>query len=702
AILSERRNMIYKGTSITRGSGAGIVVATGMATELGKISELVEQAEDESTPLEKRLDTLGHKLIWVTLAITTVVAILGIVRGKEVFLMIESGIALAVAAIPEGLPIVATIALARGMIRMARKNALINRLASVETLGATDIICSDKTGTLTENKMTATKLVIDEGELTIRRENGDTVFQRNGDSIDHKNNKLIMDALTVGVLCNNASLTGNDGAGIGDPMEVALLEIGSHAGIDRDELLKSMPEVHEEAFDPEVKMMATIHENGGEFSVAVKGAPEAVLNNCSTILTPDGEKEFTSSDVEVWNRLNEEMARNGTRMLALAEKKTSNSDIQPYEDLTFLGLIGLKDPPRIDVQESIRLCGDAGINVVMVTGDQPATALNIAKSIRLVDMDYDKVIVSNQLKSVENLTEEDRLDILDTKIFSRVSPKQKLDLIAVHQTNGSIVAMTGDGVNDAPALKKADIGIAMGQRGTQVAREAADMILKDDAFSSIVEAVKQGRIIFDNIRKFVLYLLSCNVSEIMIVGVASIANTPLPILPLQILFLNLVTDVFPALALGVGGGDPRIMSRPPRKSNEPIITKGHWLQIGLYGALLTVSVLSAFLIALYWYEMDETHSVTISFLTLAFGQLVHVFNMRDQHSGVFKNEITRNGWIWAAIVLCIFMIFFVLLITPAANVLKLTAPNTDGWMLIIIFSLVPLIIGQIFKLRGSK
>ncbi len=702
AILSERSNMIYKGTSITRGSGAGIVVAAGMSTELGKISELVEQAEDESTPLEKRLDTLGHKLIWVTLGITTVVAILGIVRGKEVFLMIESGIALAVAAIPEGLPIVATIALARGMIRMARKNALINRLASVETLGATDIICSDKTGTLTENKMTATKLVIDEGELTIRRENGETVFQHNGDRIDHKNNKLIMHALTVGVLCNNATLTGNDGAGIGDPMEVALLEIGSHAGIDRDELLKSMPEAREEAFDPEIKMMATIHESREEYSVAVKGAPEAVLNCCSTILTPDGKKEFASSDVEVWNRVNEEMARNGTRMLALAEKKSSDSNAQPYEDLTFLGLIGLKDPPRIDVQESIRLCARAGINVVMVTGDQPATALNIAKSIRLVDMDYDRVVVSNQLKSIEHMTGEDRLDILNTKIFSRVSPKQKLDLIEVHQTSGSIVAMTGDGVNDAPALKKADIGIAMGRRGTQVAREAADMILKDDAFSSIVEAVKQGRIIFDNIRKFVLYLLSCNVSEIMIVGVASIANTPLPILPLQILFLNLVTDVFPALALGVGGGDPQIMSRPPRKSNEPIITKGHWLQIGLYGALLTASVLSAFLIALYWLNMDTAHSVTISFLTLAFGQLVHVFNMRDQQSGIFKNEITRNGWIWAAIVLCLFLIFAVLLITPAANVLKLTFPNADGWTLIVIFSLIPLIIGQTFKLLVSK
>jgi Ca2+-transporting ATPase len=701
--IADRRNMLYKGTAVTRGSGEAVVVAVGMNTELGRISELVEEAEEEATPLEKRLDKLGHKLIWVTLAVTGAVALLGIIRGKDVLLMIESGIALAVAAIPEGLPIVATIALARGMMRMARRNALINRLSSVETLGATNIICTDKTGTLTENRMTVTALFDSTGDVEIRKDNGHVVFIRDGEKVDHKTDRTITDALKIGILCNNASLSNdsdNGEAGIGDPMEVALLKAGAAAGLKRNEVIEKLPEKREEAFDPDVKMMATLHQDNGRIFVAVKGAPEAVIDVCSSVMTADGTRELEPSDRELWSKTNEKMARDGLRVLAVAEKYADSKEADPYENLTLTALVGLKDPPREDVRDALGLCAKAGLGVVMVTGDQPATALNIARSVNLVDDDYKEVIVSSELKSIDEMTVEDRRKIIDARVFSRVSPKQKLDLISIHQNNKSIVAMTGDGVNDAPALKKADIGIAMGKRGTQVAREAADMILKDDAFSSIVEAVEQGRIIFNNIRKFVLYLLSCNVSEIMIVGTASMANTPLPILPLQILFLNLVTDVFPALALGVGEGDPNIMQKPPRRSSEPILTGGHWIQIGYYGVMLTMSVLGAFLISLYWLDMSDKNAVTVSFLTLAFGQLGHVFNMRNNESGLFINEITGNRWVWGALVLCVILILGVLYIRPIADVIGLSRPDATSWLLIIVFSLAPLSLGQIFKLAG--
>lgn len=691
--LAERANMLFKGTAVTRGSGEGVVVATGMSSELGRISALVEEAEEEVTPLEKRLNQLGHRLIWATLAIAAAIAITGTLAGKGLFLMIETSIALAVAAIPEGLPIVATIALARGMWRMARRNALINRLSAVEALGATNIICTDKTGTLTENRLTVVRIALESGEVKI---SGEGEFSQDGNSLTPGEQKILRQALMVGVLCNNASFrVGNsNGKGVGDPLEVALLAAGARAGLQRDRLLEGMPEALEEAFDPELKMMATFHEDGDRYYVAVKGAPESVLEASSFTLTEQGEEKLDDESHHRWLERSNRMAERGLRILALATKTVEALNSNPYEDLTFLALVGLLDPPRGDVRQAIDTCQEAGIRVVMVTGDQPVTARNIALATGLIDEDGAEAVHGKDLKGPEDLSEQERQYLLRVPIFARVSPKQKLDLISLYQGSGSIVAMTGDGVNDAPALKKADIGVAMGQRGTQVAREAADMVLKDDAFSTIVAAIAQGRAIFDNIRKFVLYLISCNVSEIMAVSLASLANAPLPILPLQILFLNLVTDVFPALALGVGEGDPAVMKRPPRDPRESILTGGHWWAVAGYGLAITVAVLGALALAFTWLGMEKERAVTVSFLTLAFAQLWHVFNLRDRGSDFLRNDITRNRLVWGALALCAGLLLAAVYLPGLALVLRVVDPGTSGWILIVVMSLIPWAIGQ--------
>jgi Ca2+-transporting ATPase len=693
--LAERANMLFKGTAVTRGSGKGIVVATGMNTELGEISSLAEEAEEEVTPLEKRLNQLGHRLIWATLIIAGAIAITGTLAGKGLFLMIETSIALAVAAIPEGLPIVATIALARGMWRMARRNALINRLSAVETLGATSIICTDKTGTLTENRMSVTRLALASGDIEI---NGTGGFTEDGEAIDPAEHHLLRQALEVGILCNNASLDQGDSNGtrngVGDPLEVALLVAGAKAGLNRDPLLESMPEAREEAFDPEVKMMATFHEDSNRYRVAAKGAPEAIIKCCSHILTEEGEKELGVEVRRGWLGRGDQMAEDGLRVLAIARKAVDSLDAAPYEGLVFIGLIGMLDPPRGEVRQAIDLCQQAGIRVIMVTGDQPITARNVGLATGLIDEDGAEAVHGKDLRKPEDMSEQERQHLLSVPIFARVSPRQKLDLISLYQQGGSIVAMTGDGVNDAPALKKADIGVAMGRRGTQVAREAADMVLKDDAFSTIVAAISQGRVIFNNIRKFALYLISCNVSEIMAVSLASLANAPLPILPLHILFLNLVTDVFPALALGGGEGDSSVMDRPPRDPQESILTSGNWLAITGYGLAITLAVLGALALSLTWLGMEKDQAVTVSFLTLAFAQLWHVFNMRDWDSGFLNNDITRNRYIWGALALCVGLLLAAVYLPGLASVLKVVAPGLRGWGLVIVMSLIPWGIGQ--------
>ncbi|MDZ4700807.1 MAG: cation-transporting P-type ATPase [Rhodothermales bacterium] len=677
APLADRRSMLYKGTSLTRGSGHAVATATGMATELGAITKLVAETGEEATPLEKRLALLARRLIWITLVITVFVTVAGAVMGKPILLMIETGIALAVAAIPEGLPVVATIALARGLRRMARRNALVRRLSSVETLGATGIICTDKTGTLTENRMTLTRVAVATGDMDLPAAAPDA---------------LVREALTIGVLCNNASVM-DISAATGDPLEVALLQAGVAVDLHREALVAEWPEVAEEAFDPDVKMMATFHAREGGFRVAVKGAPEAVLQAATHVLAADGAEPLTDERRRQWQARNEAMATAGFRVLAVARREAEQPDEAPYERLTFVGLLGLTDPPREEVRDALVACRRAGIEVVMVTGDQPVTAQRIGVAVGLVEPGAE-VINGTDIPPLDRMDDALRARLLNARLFARVSPRQKLDLIELHQHAGRIVAMTGDGVNDAPALKKADIGVAMGLRGTQVAQEAAGMVLKDDAFSTIVAAIEEGRAIFENIRKFVRYLLSCNVSEVMVVGLAAMVGGTLPILPLQILFLNLVTDVFPALALGLGAGADNLMRRKPRDPAEPVLVRADWQAIAFYGVAFTLAVIGALEVAQRGLGLPEQEAVTISFLTLAFAQLWHVFNMRETGTSALRNEVTRNPYVWAALALCSGLTLAAVYIPPIAAALKVAPPGLAGWGVVLGMSLVPLVAGQ--------
>ena len=675
--LFERTNMAFKGTAFTRGSGKGVVVATGSQTELGQIAALAEAAEGEVSPLEKRLQRLGTQLLWITLVLTAIVTGLGVITGKDPILMLKTGIALAVATVPEGLPIVATLALARGMWRMARRNVLIERLAAVETLGATTLIFTDKTGTLTENRMTVSRIVLASGPIDVTR--GD--FARDGKRLLPEEDPALDQLLQAAVLCSNATLDAETedgrGQGTGDPMELALLVAGAIGGLRREALVETYREIREEAFDPEVKMMATVHARERQpYLVAVKGAPEVVLSASTQGLIEGEEVPLSDAQRGVWQQENIRLAEQGMRILAVAVKDVDTPEAETYSDLTFLGLVGLIDPPRADVADAVAGCKRAGIDVVMVTGDQAATARAVAEAVGIAPA-----------QRVE--------DHGAAEIHARISPKQKLDLIAEAQAHGHVVAMTGDGVNDAPALKKADIGIAMGLRGTQVAREASDMVLRDDAFSSIVAAVEQGRIIFGNIRKFIVYLLSCNISEVLVVFLATVAGMPLPLLPLQILFLNMVTDIFPAFALGAGEGTAGIMEQPPRDPKEPILARNQWIAIAGHGTSITVAVLTAFGLSLWWLEAGEREAVTTAFLTLALAQLWHVFNMRDAGTSWLRNEVTANPLVWGALVLCCGLLAAAVYIPVLSDVLGIVPPSGQTWLLIVGFSFAPLIVGQV-------
>jgi Ca2+-transporting ATPase len=673
ARLEERASMLFKGTAATRGSAACVVVGTGMDTELGGISRLVTDAEDESTPLEQRLNKLGQGFVWVTLALCAVVLVSGLLAGTDVILLLQTLVALAVATVPEGLPVIATVALARGVHRMAKREALVSRLSAVETLGATNVLCTNKTGTLTENRMTVRE---------VRLGHSDDVWL-----LDSKTDppgfgggrdpQTLATALAVGALCNNASFEGDDV--VGDPMEAALLVAATRANVDLAQLRRVEPEVDEVAFDPDTKMMATVHAARGAFHYAVKGAPEAIVGACPD-LDGDGRR--------AWLTRADSMAARGLRVLALAEKREPVEDAEPYGGLSLLGLVGMMDPARATGRGVVDGCRSAGIRVVMVTGDHPKTALVIAREVGLATPADTATLGSSLGENVDD-------DALRHTVFARVSPAEKLALVRAHQRAGAIVAMTGDGVNDAPALKQADIGVAMGGRGTEVARQAGDLVLKDDRLETLLVAVREGRVIFDNLRNFVVYLLSCNVAEVLIIGLAAAFGAPLPLLPLQILFLNLVTDVFPALALGAGEGRRDVMARPPRDKREQILGRPQWVAIGVHGAVLTATVLGAFAYALVELELDTASAQTIAFLALGFAQLTHVVNMRAGRANALVNDVTRNRWVWGAVALSVALLVGVALFSPAARVVGVTPLAASEWGLVAALAAVPVLVGQL-------
>ncbi|WP_338693299.1 cation-transporting P-type ATPase [Bradyrhizobium sp. 26S5] len=683
--LGDRASMAFKGTAITRGTGTGVVVATGLGTQLGRVTRLVLEADPGSSPLERKLGRLSTQLVLATIAVAVAIGVAGLIGGEDPLVMVEAAIALAVAAIPEGLPVVATLALARGMWRMARQNALIERLSAVETLGATTVILTDKTGTLTENRMTVRRLCTAFGEIAL-----ETEAPKEGKRLPLAGDRPTAELLRIAVLCNDAHLDRADEGGSGDPMEVALLRAGLHAGLRRTALLDGHRIVRKHAFDPATKMMATVHEWGDAVLVAVKGAPEAVLAVATLAKTGLGEIALDDQVRAEWLGRANQLGHSGLRVLACAMKMDELADAQPYEGLVLVGLIGLEDPARADVPQAIQDCQKAGIRVVMVTGDHVVTARSIGRAVGL-GQNIANVVEG---KRIAQVIETGQPALRDVGIFARVNPDEKLALVRAYQAAGEIVAMTGDGVNDAPALRQADIGVAMGLRGTDVAREAAAMILLDDAFPTIVGAIREGRIIFANIRRFVAYLLSCNLSEVMVVGLAVLSALPLPLLPLQILYLNLVTDVFPAFALAMGEGEAGILKLPPRDPREPILGRWQWITIILHAGALTAGTFGA-LAASSWLGLDAKATVTVTFLTLGFAQLWHTFNMRDSQSPLIVNEITRNGWLWSALLLCATLLAVPPYLPPAALLLNLAPPTADMWSVVLLFSLAPIIVTQV-------
>lgn len=676
--LAERNNTLYKGTYATKGNGYMVVTETGMETELGKIAQMLQTAEQAATPLEKKLEDFSKKLIWITVGLVIVIFFIGLLNGQKLLAMLQTSIALSVAAIPEGLPIVATMALAQGMMKMAKYNVIVKKLSAVETLGGTNVICTDKTGTLTQNKIEVNTIITP---------------ANNADALEIINR--------IAILCNTAELENNNGADkeIGDPLEIGLLKFALKNNFDIQDYRNQFPKVKEEPFSSETRIMATLHKSDKELTSYAKGATEELLMRCNRILQAEGIKELNDDEKQLWMQKGEDLATSGLKVIAGAYNPTS-SDGEMAVNLVFVGLFGMIDPPREDVFDAIKECKSAGINIIMITGDHPATAKNIALELGIASNDNFKAMVGKEMTDYEHLTVQEKSNWLDTKVFARVSPKQKLDLIAVLQERKNIVGMTGDGVNDAPALKKADIGIAMGLRGTQVSQEVADMVLKDDSFSSIVIAIRQGRVIFENIRKFVVFLLSCNLSELLVIATVAIFSFPFQLFPIQILFINLITDVLPALALGVTAGSQDIMQRPPKNIEEPIIDKKRWVNIFFYSIVIGACSIGAVFFSHYTVHKTEIWNTelcnNILFYTIIFSQLLHVFNMGSS-SSFFKSEVIRSKYVWGAILLSLLILVVFYNIEPMRKVLTLHNMSVNDWLISIGGSVVSLVIIQIGK-----
>lgn len=655
--IHDRINLLYAGTHVVRGRGWGIVYATGMNTEFGKISKALQSVESPKTPMEKRLEVFSSFMLKLVILVGVVVFFLGLFRGYNILQMLETSIALAVAAVPEGLPVVVTITLAVGVYKMAKRNALVRNLASVETLGSSTIVCTDKTGTLTQNRM------------RVSFEFFKDVFSK-------------QEALKVAVLCNNAFYSGNNY--IGDPMEIALIQWALENGVDVNLVRERFPRIKEIPFDSKLMKMTTMHDG----FIAVKGAPERLLLDCRYIYINGNLKELTEDLKEEVLRAVEGVASKAMRTLAFSIGESE-------EKLIFLGFVGIKDPLRPEAKDAVKKCKEAGIDVIMLTGDHVLTAATIAKEASIVEGENLSPLKGNE---IEKLSDDMLYDaIMQARVGARILPEHKLRVVEVLQKKGHVVAMTGDGVNDIIALKKADIGIAMGIAGTEVTKEASDMILQDDRFATIVDAIEAGRVIFDNIRKVIYYLLSCNISEVFIVLLGVLWNRGLLLAPLQILWINLVTDVLPALGIAFDPPEENVMKRPPRSLSENFLTKKHYFNIISYGTLFALFSMGLALTLIYIKELDIVVARGYMFHSLVFCQILHSLNLREKRFSKGFVDLFSNKVLMIGIAISIFLQVSTTYVSILRQVLQVNSLTLLEWILISLTALASIIVGNFFE-----
>jgi len=702
-----RKNHVYMGAVIATGRGKAIVHATGMNTEMGRIADMIRNIRDDETPLQKRLEHLGKYIVIACLGICAVVSVTGILRGERLFAMLLAGISLAVAAVPEGLPAIVTIALALGVRRMLERNALVRKLPAVETLGCADVICSDKTGTLTENKMTVRKIYA--GESLINVEGAgfkpEGQFLAGGAKVNPLKLNALKLALEIGAICGNAKIvppgrhniglpgrvkTMFSGAGEwrieGDPTEGALMVAAAKAGLTQDVLDKTYFRIDELPFDSERKCMSVVCDNHrGETFVFTKGAPDVIIKKCGKIYTSRGIASLTPSMRAEILKINDNMAGEALRVIGTAFRKLDSRLYERgrlEEDLVFVGLQGMIDTPRREAFEAVRKCRMAGIKPVMITGDHKMTAEAIAKELKIISAG-EKVITGAEIDAMD----ESRLEkaAKNASVFARVSPGHKLAIVKALKKLGHVVAMTGDGVNDAPAVKEADIGISMGITGTDVTKEASSMILMDDNFATIVAAVEEGRVVYSNIRKFIRYLLACNIGEVLTMFLGMLAGMPIPLLPIQILWVNLVTDGLPAIALGLEPPEKDIMARRPRSSKDNIFSGGLLSLIVLRGILLGVSTLAVFSGILY-FTRDIVLARSGAFVTLVLTQLTHVFECKSEKMSIFEIPLFNNMFLVLAVLCSLAMILAAIYAPFLQPVFKTSPLALNEWLLVLGFT----------------
>lgn len=701
--LGDQKNMAFSSTLATYGRGVGVAVATGMNTEIGKIAKMLEEGGSEQTPLQKKLAELGKILGFAALGICAVMFLVGIIQKRAPFEMFLTAISLAVAAIPEGLPAIVTIVLAMGVQRMIKENAIVRKLPAVETLGSVNVICSDKTGTLTQNKMTVTKFYADNafGELS-------------SINLEEPEHKLLLENL---ILCNDA--TYSEESKTGDPTEIALLEAGVKYNIFKTDLEKEHPRINEVPFDSDRKLMTTVNKYGNIYNVFTKGAIDNMLKICNSVYRNGEIIPLTQTIKDEIMKVSNSMSDDALRVLGAAFKtlNTAHAHIDTLEsDLVFIGLIGMIDPPRLEVKDSIALCRKSGIKTIMITGDHKNTAFAIAKELGIAE-DSSQTISGTELDKLSQEELNQKVDSL--KVFARVSPEHKVKIVKAFKSKGNIVSMTGDGVNDAPSLKAADIGVAMGITGTDVAKGASDMILTDDNFSTIVSAIEEGRNIYNNIKKSIIFLLSCNTGEIISLFVAILLGWATPLRPIHILWVNLITDTLPALSLGVDPGDPNVMEEKPRNPKHSLFAQGSGLSLILNGILIGILTLAAFVIGARVYSgttalfpifpdlsaFDElardkiiTHAQTMAFVVLSVSQLIHSLNMRHPHKSIFQVGLFTNKYLIASILFGIFLQDVVITVPFLRDVFEVFDLNMKDWGLVGLLSIVPLIANEIAKI----